>query len=295
MISSRAIDSNTLTWVQPEIEGTLKQACHALEAFAGNPLDIDQIRLCAKQIRQVRGTLQMIELAGPALLAEEMEQLAHVLADDPGQAGEDTCELLMRAILQLPDYLERLQMGQQDHPLALRPLINELRAARQQQPLPELTSWQARFEPDLNIFKPADQNSSFTVPKIPGFETDSRAMARKLRPSYQLSLVNWHRNPQGVEHVAQLGRIVQRLEETSSARALIQLWWVTGAVLEALAAGGLPPAAPVPLLGQVDRQIKRLIDLGEEEWAAEPPTALVKDLLLHVAQAQSSGPRVTQI
>src|SRR5690606_14120538 len=38
--------------------------------------------------------------------------------------------VLMRGVVQLPDYLERLQGGHRDIPIVLLPLINELRAAR---------------------------------------------------------------------------------------------------------------------------------------------------------------------
>ena len=41
--------------------------------------------------------------------------------------------ILMRGIVQLPDYLERLQSGHKDIPIVLLPLVNELRTARGEQ------------------------------------------------------------------------------------------------------------------------------------------------------------------
>ncbi|MEO5702858.1 MAG: Hpt domain-containing protein [Gammaproteobacteria bacterium] len=288
MISLKAFDSNTLNWVKPEIDGSLKQARHALEAFAGNPLEVAQMRVCANQLQQVRGTLQMIELHGPAQLAGEMEQLAQALLSEPDRQQEDTYELLMRAILQLPDHLEHLQMGHTAHPQALLSLVNEMRIARGKKAL----AGGVTFEPDLSVFKP---NSAHTAPQNPpGFDIDIRTAARKLRPTFQLALINWHRNPQDLGHVAQLLQVVRRLEEISRSETLIQLWWVAGGLLEALVDGSLTHI-PVPLLGQVDRQMKRLIDLGEDVWSVEPPTALIKDLLYHVAQAQSTNAQVVQL
>ncbi|MEO7557550.1 MAG: Hpt domain-containing protein [Gammaproteobacteria bacterium] len=290
MISIKAVDSNTLNWVKQEIDECLKQARHALEAFAANPAEIAQMRHCANQLQQVRGTLQMIELHGPAQLAGEMEELALTLLNDTARQQDATYELLMRAILQLPDYLERLQMGHPEHPLALLPLLNDLRAARGQRPL----AGGALFAPNLNVFKPG---STPTKPaqNIAGFGGDIRTVARKLRPSFQLALVNFHRDTQAVEHVEQLIKVIQQLEQFSHAESLVQLWWVTGGVLESLTQGGLLSNISIPLLGQVDRQIKRLIDLGEEEWAAAPPRSLIRDLLFHVTQAQSVGARVMEI
>ncbi|MEO5574071.1 MAG: Hpt domain-containing protein [Gammaproteobacteria bacterium] len=289
MISPKAMDSNTLNWVKPEIDGSLKQARHALEAFAGNPLEIAQMRICANLLQQVRGTLQMIELHGPAQLAEEMELVAQVLLSETDKQQDDTYELLMRAILQLPDHLEHLQMGRPENSHALVSLVNEMRAVRGQ----KLIAESKLFEPDLSIFKPVTTDSH--VPTAPSFSIDIRVAARKLRPTFQLALVNWHRNPQDLGHVGQLLKVVRRLEEISHSKAMIQLWWITGGLLEAIVDDGLPPNFPVSLLGQVDRQIKRLIDLGEDEWSLEQPAALVKDLLYQVAQTQSASEHVAEI
>ena len=99
MISIKAIDSNALNWVKQEIDGCLKQARYALEAFSANPAETDQMRHCAEQLQQVRGSLQMIELQGPAQLAREMEQLALALLNETARQKDATYELLMRAIL----------------------------------------------------------------------------------------------------------------------------------------------------------------------------------------------------
>ena len=123
-----------------------------LEAFVVNPQDSAQMRFCVTHLHQVHGTLQMIELYGAAMLAEEMEHVAEALAREEIQQRDDAYEVLMRAILQLPNYLERLQSGHQhDTPLVLLPLLNDLRAARGQ----NLLSQGALFAPDLNVAPPA--------------------------------------------------------------------------------------------------------------------------------------------
>ncbi|HLA74853.1 MAG TPA: Hpt domain-containing protein, partial [Gammaproteobacteria bacterium] len=286
MNATTSMDYGTLNWVKAEIDETLKQARHTLEAFAANSKDSAQIRFCANHLHQVRGTLQMIELYGPALIAEEMELLANGLLNDEIAQRDSACELLMRAILQLPDYLERLQTGHSDNPLVLLPLLNDLRATRGQ----NLLSEGALFAPDLSVTKAARlEISSSAAPDI-------RAVARKLRPAYQLGLVNWHRNQRAVEPIKQLAKVLNRLEESSSADALVQLWWVAGGVLEALRDGSLQASVAIELLmGQIDRQIKRLIDVGEQAWVANPPRELVTNLLYYVSRAQPAGARVSEL
>jgi chemosensory pili system protein ChpA (sensor histidine kinase/response regulator) len=79
----------------------------------------------------------MVELYGAAMVTEEMEHLATALQNDQVSAREEAYAVLMRGIVQLPDYLERLQSGHKDIPIVLLPLLNDLRAARGEKDLPE--------------------------------------------------------------------------------------------------------------------------------------------------------------
>jgi chemosensory pili system protein ChpA (sensor histidine kinase/response regulator) len=125
-----AIDHTALGWVKPEIDETLRQARLEIEAFAESPGDGERMRACAGYLHQVQGTLRMLELPAPAMVAEEMEWLAGALLDDATANRDEACAVLMRGVVQLPDYLERLQGGHRDIPIVLLPLLNELRAAR---------------------------------------------------------------------------------------------------------------------------------------------------------------------
>ena len=125
-----AIDHTALGWVKPEIDETLRQARLEIEAFAESPDDSERMRACAGYLHQVQGTLRMLELHAPAMVAEEMEQLASALEGSATVNRDEACAVLMRGVVQLPDYLERLQGGHRDIPIVLLPLLNELRAAR---------------------------------------------------------------------------------------------------------------------------------------------------------------------
>ena len=82
-------------------------------------------------LHQVQGTLRMVELYGAAMVVEEMEQLAPRCSTKIADRSTDEAyAVLMRGIVQLPDYLERLQSGHRDIPIVLLPLLNDLRAAR---------------------------------------------------------------------------------------------------------------------------------------------------------------------
>ena len=125
-----AIDHTALGWVKPEIDETLRQARLAIEGYAEAPGDVGELQACSDHLHQVAGTLRMLELKAPEMVAAEMEQLSIALHSGAIPARDEALAALMRGIVQLPDYLERLQGGHRDIPIVLLPLINELRDAR---------------------------------------------------------------------------------------------------------------------------------------------------------------------
>ena len=125
-----AMSHAVLGWVKPELDETLRQVRQEIEAFVETPADTSRMRFCAGYLHQVQGTLRMVELYAPAMVAEELELLAKALQDGTAGDRDEACSTLMRGAVLLPDYLERLQEGHRDIPIVLLPLLNEIRAAR---------------------------------------------------------------------------------------------------------------------------------------------------------------------
>ncbi len=125
-----AMSHAVLGWVKPELDETLRKARAEIEAHVEAPAEAGHMGACAAYLHQVQGTLRMVELYAPAMVAEEMEQLAQALQQGSVGNVEDAAATLMRGTMLLPDYLERLQDGHRDIPIVLLPLLNEIRAAR---------------------------------------------------------------------------------------------------------------------------------------------------------------------
>ncbi|MBU2477562.1 MAG: Hpt domain-containing protein, partial [Gammaproteobacteria bacterium] len=282
---NEAIDYSTVKWVKQELDATLKQARQALESYVENPTDESQLKFCAVHLHQVHGTLQMVELYGAALLAEEMEQVVDALLAGTVGQKQEAYELIMRAVLQLPDYLERLVSGGRDMPLVLLPLLNDLRAIRGQ----KLLSENSLFSPDLGAAIPAEALLSHSG-------EDLQTSVRKQRHTYQLALLGWFR---GKDAVANLGRLEDALAQVQAACArdtAQRFWWIAGGMVVALRKDWLDTSmATKLLLGQVDRQIKRLMDEGEDALTVNPPNDLLKNLLFYVARAKDGGEPVSLI
>ncbi|MCY1270916.1 Sensor histidine kinase RcsC [compost metagenome] len=278
-------DYVALEWVKGEIAETLKQARQALEAFVENPRDPTRMGFCQAYIHQVRGTLQMVEFDGAALLAEEMEQLVQALIDERTASRTEALEVLMQAILQLPVYLERVQSARRDLPMIVLPLLNDLRAARGE----KLLSETSLFSPDLSHSRPAlpqDAIAQMSAGELP-------ALLRKLRQTLQVALVGVIRNQEMPTNLGYMAKVFARLETLCAEAPVGRLWPIAAAVVESLANGSLSNGTSMrTLLRQVDHELKRLIEQGVDGMNQPAPEELIKNLLFYVAEASDQSSRV---
>ncbi len=281
-------DFTALNWVKPALDATLAQARDALETYVDEPSRLDLMRECASHLHQVQGTLRMVELYGAAMVVENMERLAEALIDDTVRQREEAYSVLMRGMVQLPDYLERLQSGHKDIPIVLLPLLNDLRACRGE----NLLSESALFSPDLHVALPAEAAGG-AAPLDPG---ELRAQALRLRLAYQAALLKWFRDENAGEHLRRLVDVLDRLRAISHGADPRRLWWIAAGVIEAVDNRGLEVSVAVKLLfGRVDREIHRFASAGEAAFAAMPARELTKNLLYYVAHSSSTGARAASI
>jgi len=282
------IDFTALNWVKQELDATLKRSRDSLEAYVDNPSDVGLMRSSAEYLHQVQGTLRMVELYGAAMVVEEMERLAQGLLDDVIKQRDEAYSVLMRGMVQLPDYLERVQSGHKDIPIVLLPLLNDLRSCRGDNLLTE----SALFSPDLHADLPLAAAGSLA----PVAAAELRTQALRLRLGFQAALLKWIRDESASEHLDRLGNVLDRLRALSHGTEARRLWWVAGGVIEAVKDGGLEPSVSVKLLfGAVDREIKRFADNGEAGIAANPPRELIKNLLYYVAHSTGKGTRASEV
>ncbi|HVN42161.1 MAG TPA: Hpt domain-containing protein, partial [Steroidobacteraceae bacterium] len=278
----------SLQLIASEVASELGEARLALEAFAERPEDRGALHRFAAHVHLARGALRLAEVYGGALLAEEMEQAARYVDQhsSEGRADADGLDALMRAMEQLPVYVERIASGARDVPLALLPLLNDLRAARGGALLSEGTLLMLNLRSD----EPARPAATAVG------DRDAVELARRLRPRFQLGLLGWIRGEQVEMNLAHLAEIAHQFELAASTQPLFQLWWVVGAVLEALQERGVEANVAVKrLLGHVDRELRRLQDQGEQRYSEDPPLELMNNLLFYVARSRTAGPRVAGV
>ncbi|WP_158885887.1 Hpt domain-containing protein [Rhodanobacter sp. L36] len=280
------IDFTTLQWVKPELDETLSIAREALESYVENPGNRTAMKECATRLHQVHGTLRMVELYGAAMVTAEMETLSTALLDEQITYREEAYAALMRGLMQLPDYLERLSSGHRDVPVVLLPLLNDLRASREQPPLPE----SAMFHPNLDAFLPEQAPAAMSE----AYAEAHRGELLDLRLHFQQQLLAWFRGQNPSQQLVGMRKtllaICARCYHVHGRR----LWWITAGVLEGLEQGMLKGQAGEvrQLVGKVDRHIRLLIEQGEDSLRGGEASEVASKLLYIVAEAKQRSPQM---
>lgn len=281
-------DYNSISWVKKQLDEVLGEAQRALSDYIENSDDSSYLQKCIDNLRLVYGTLQIVEVYGAAMLAEEMEQTARAQLEGRVDRPEDVYDVLMRAMLQLPDYLEGLQSGNRDTPIALLPLMNDLRAARKE----NLLSENVLFLPDVESVIIESDDAQVSEPVAGKLLSESK----RLRTHYQLGLLDYLKNNKESAGLQRMMAVITALEKVSADASVRRFWMVISGLIEALQQQGLDGNISVKmLLGSVDRQIKQLNDSDEEIFSGHYSQDLLKNILYYIARSTSTGDRVTRI
>jgi len=275
---------SALKWVKPEIDQSLSRARDAVESYADEADDDAAIERCLAELHQVQGSLRMVELYGAAMVVDEMEALAVALRDRRIRQREESLAVLLGGMVQLPDYLERLQSGHKDIPIVLLPLLNDLRACRGEKFLTE----SVLFAPNLDAPLP---DAAGGAPQ-PLEERLVKAGAAQLRFRYQRGLLDWIRGENPDDALRSMIAVLDELRMRSFDAEARRLWWIAAAVLDTFREGQLEGGAAIKLLfGRVDREVRKLFQFGESGFRADPPRDLSKNLLYYLARCIHHTPR----
>ena len=278
-----AMSHAVLGWVKPELDETLRQARIEIEDFAADPTDTSRMRFCAGYLHQVQGTLRMVELYAPAMVAEEMELLAQVLQQGAAADRDEACATLMRGTVLLPDYLERLQNGHRDIPIVLLPLLNDLRAARGAAGLNE----SVLFAPDLSRPLPELVPEAAPLPWNQRHDRQASAQAR-----FDLALATWP--DQGApEDPVELAAAAAALLENAGHDTTRRMLWVLSSTAAALRDGVLAASTSLrAAFAGVARAVRQAhaddqFASSDHGVASQEPT---RQLLYLVAQTSEAHP-----
>ena len=270
--------------VKLEVDSIIENIRGQLQSYVEDESDISSLEEVSKLLIQIERTLQLIQINGAAVLAREMKEVVDSLVTDSIKQKDKAQETLSRGILQMSDYLEYVQAGHKDVPIVLLPLLNDLRGVREA----PLLSEHFLFFPNLDDIDVPDVSVNIGM--------SAQDYAKKIRYGFQIGLVSLIQNKEINDSSTKICKVCIRLHQCSNEIASRRLWWITSAVAQAIAIEGLATSAGLAsLLGQVDRQIKKFVELDEASFAKDIPLSLIKNLLYYVGIAQDRGRIVTKV
>jgi len=273
----------SLKMVHDELVATIEQSAVRLEQFAQDRNNGELLQSCIEGIKQIRGTLSLIEMRGIDLLADEL--VTHInditLGDD--QSTNQKLELLTASFFILPRYLEYCAQTSRSMAMLLIPHINELRRARGAPPLAE--SYYFSYQP-TRPHRLGQAGASLVLPE------DINNITRRLRHMYQTALLNVLKNVQIKASLQLMIRALERLETLTVGSNLSNLWWLGATTLAAIAEKNMVlNQGRKMLLSALDREIKRFQFEGGNVVERDIDPKLQKELLYLLALSHSGEER----
>ncbi|MGK0337831.1 MAG: chemosensory pili system protein ChpA (sensor histidine kinase/response regulator), partial [Candidatus Azotimanducaceae bacterium] len=277
-------DFVALDWIKADISETLEKAQHSLESVAEKGDDASSMRACLTALHQVHGTLKMVEIEGPVLVAGEMEALAQALMNNDVPDVGHAQELLMQTILQMPAYLDRIQREQQDNPQFVRPTVNNLRVSRGAEKLGGDDE-----APTASVFVDSPDKAAITRYA----ESDGPATIKKLRVRYQQALSALLKKQSPRENLGLLAKVLQMQAKLCRKAPAGYFAEVMLAAVEGVANGAL--RLDGVLAGQLrkyDSLLKVLAEGTPDSLALIIPPEFVSQLRLVLEKASKETPRI---
>ncbi|MDO3385687.1 pilus assembly protein [Gilvimarinus sp. SDUM040013] len=279
--TAERFNPSSLKLVHDELVATIESAAGRLEQFAADLNNGELLQHCIDDIKQIRGTLSLLQLRGVDLLADELVE--HITDIPLGEAS--TCipklEKITSVFFILPRYLEYCTQTGRSMAVLLIPHINDLRIARRAKPI------------TLGHYYPLDANQH-QRPEIEEVEIpeDLRQVIKRLRHMYQVAMLNVLQGKQVKPSLGMMERSMQRLDKLSANRPLGVLWWVAAEFMSSLQSEQLLLTKERKLMFSVlDRELKRLMFEGEEALNRAPAPEVLKELVFQVVLARTQSAR----
>jgi hypothetical protein len=284
--ATEPLNLNSLKMVQDELVATIEQVATKLEQFSQDRSNGELLQDCIDGIRQISGTLTVVQMKGADLLAQELLEHINAITLGDDQDLDQRLGVMTPAFFILPRYLEYCLQTSRSMAVLLIPHINELRLARRAELLPDsyFLAWQAP-----NVKPRAGQNSAL-------LNEDFAALARRLRHMYQVGLVKVLQGKQVGPSLGMIGRALERLAAVTGSRSQGNLWWVASVAVEVIRRESmhLNPNRK-RIFSQLDREIRQLQKQGQKALDQEPPARLLKELLYLVGLSASPTDKVQEV
>ncbi|MCZ6501703.1 MAG: Hpt domain-containing protein, partial [Gammaproteobacteria bacterium] len=282
-------DYVALDWIKGEVSQILDQARHALEAAAESPDDAGSMRSCLTSLHQVHGTMKMVELSGPAQVADEMEQLAQSLMNNSVPDVSRAQEMLMQTILQMPGYLDLIQREQSDSEQNYLPMVNNLRITRGAERIGGAGAEPIDTGPNLSPVLDAPSNDVVDAYS----QANGEANVPKLRKRYRQALAALLKKTKARENLSLMGKVFSMLIKLCGESPMGNLSRLGIALVEGVATGAIKLGAPVAAhFKSIDAELAKLSEGGVTALSEPVSEKLALGILEEINNAKKETKKI---
>ena len=281
----QALEQRAITATKVEVDSLIAEASQSIEMYIEDNANLTELKRSIKHLSMASNTMQIMQIHGGVLLAEEAIKVMQMLIDGTAARIEEAQDVVSRSIMQLGEYLGHVEAGNKDVPLVLMPLLNDLRASRDK----ALLSENVLFFPNID---------GVEVPQgiLQSSEAADGNWLRVVRANFQKTLLACMNGKDVPTAAAQLCKLSIRLQRTSKSESAQKLWWLASALSQAVAINALTFNASIAsLFNKLDKQIKLLIEMGESEFSRNFDESIVKNILYYIAISEDRGRIVNQV
>ncbi len=273
-MSIPASNPQTFGWIKSALNQSMLQALESLSEVQSNA-DSAPLESVSRNLHQIQGSLQMVELEAASLLAGELEILTAQLTDSGvNQDSSASVETIRRGLENLEHYLAGIENQTPQSPFVLVEEINTIR---------EITSREKISLYDL-FNPPLDLNSVIFSEKALQFPDDKRKnVLFHLRKRFRHALLSWLNQEDEEESLATMVEMAGHLQHVSGLEVLKQLWWVAAGFVESIKQGNIGVETDVKAqFAKLDYEISRMSDDNRSAIASSPPDELLRQMLFHI-------------
>lgn len=252
----------SLNWAIEELDSELNQALRNLEDYAESDGNSGSLEDCVQHLKQVNGIFAVTNMSLPKLLCDELQLSIHDYASQIDMAATETLTAVAEAILELSNYLRRV-----DNPNRLIPQVNNLRALKERELFTESAAFEIDMDEGLKAFK---KNTNQPL--------DSQTI-RKLRMLYQRSVLVLIKDGLSNETLAGLQKVFKILYQLGGTPYLSAIGYSGLYLLERL------QNKQISLNTALKSQFKRLDEVLRKLIAGSDyqDTGLLKNILFYIA------------
>ncbi|WP_444994989.1 hypothetical protein [Aliikangiella sp. IMCC44359] len=277
----------SLDLILEDVSAEINLSINALEQFSRSPDDLTTIQKSLDHLKKLRGVFNLLEMKGAEQLVKDAAALIKSLPKKKADSRQKLLDVVSTALARLMRYTEHVNQKPYDLPQLLLPAINSMRSCVNAPLLIESVFFQC----DSN--KPRRDRSLILITS-----EESAEKSRRFRQMYQAGLIEVLRQTNLIGGLKMMQRAIHKLDLECPRPNSPNLWWIAGAMLDAIIEGSLVlTKTRLKLFSRLDQQIRFVENKPANALHAKKPESnlLAKEMLYLTVIGGAKTKRVAKL